>query len=54
VEALTEEPVQRDVFVVFSKSATSEARFALAIKEGLEELGRFAYEYEDWLGSNAG
>ena len=44
----TTEPAQRDVFVVFSKSEPIEARFALAIKDGLEQLGRFAYEYEDW------
>jgi len=42
------QPAKRDVFVVFSKSDPTEARFALAIKKGLEELGRFAYEYEDW------
>jgi tetratricopeptide (TPR) repeat protein len=41
-------PVTRDVFIVFSKSETMEARFALAVKDGLERLGRFAYEYEDW------
>ena len=47
----TTEPAQWDVFVGFSKSEPIEARFALAIKDGLEQLGRFAYEYEDWLGS---
>ena len=41
-------PAPQDVFVVFSKSEPTEARFALAIKHGLEELGRFAYEYEHW------
>lgn len=43
-----DEPASRDVFIVFSKSEPTEARFALAIKDGLERMGRFAYEYEHW------
>jgi tetratricopeptide (TPR) repeat protein len=41
-------PIDRDVFIVFSKREPTEARFALAIKDKVEELGRFAYEYEHW------
>jgi len=43
-----DEPASRDVFIVFSKSEPTEARFALAIKDGLERMGRFGYEYEHW------
>lgn len=43
-----QQPTKRDVFIVFSKSEPFEAKFALAVKHGLEELGRFAHEYEDW------
>src|SRR5690349_8427364 len=42
------QPTKRDVFIVFSKSEPLEAKFALAVKDGLEQLGRFAHEYEDW------
>jgi tetratricopeptide (TPR) repeat protein len=47
-EESTENPLQRDAFIVFSKSEPMEARFAMAVKNALEQLGRFAYEYEDW------
>lgn len=42
------QPTKRDVFIVFSKSEPLEAKFALAVKHNLEQLGRFAHEYEDW------
>src|SRR5262245_8573892 len=38
----------RDVFICFSKARPGEARVALAIKDELERLGLFAFEYEDW------
>lgn len=41
-------PRQRDVFVCFSKKRAGEAAVALALKDELEQLGLYAYEYEDW------
>lgn len=38
----------KDVFVVFSKQRDAESVLALAVKDGLERLGLFAFEYEDW------
>ena len=38
----------RDVFICFSKSRPGEAQVALALKDQLERLDLFAWEYEDW------
>jgi tetratricopeptide (TPR) repeat protein len=38
----------RDVFICFSKARPGEAKVALALKDALEQLGLFAFEYEDW------
>jgi tetratricopeptide (TPR) repeat protein len=37
-----------DVFICFSKSRPGEAKVALALKDELEQIGLFAFEYEDW------
>src|SRR6185295_17154124 len=39
---------RRDVFICFSKARPGEAQVALALKEQLEQIGLFAFEYEDW------
>ena len=39
---------RRDVFICFSKARPGEAQVALALKDELERLDTFAYEYEDW------
>ncbi|QND24512.1 hypothetical protein HB774_34560 (plasmid) [Rhizobium leguminosarum bv. viciae] len=38
----------RDVFICFSKARPGEARVAIDLKDQLEQLGLFAFEYEDW------
>lgn len=38
----------RDVFICFSKGRPGEARVAIDLKDQLEQLGLFAFEYEDW------
>jgi tetratricopeptide (TPR) repeat protein len=45
---------QRDVFICFSKSRPGEAKVALALKHELEQLGLYAFEYEDWSWVAAG
>jgi tetratricopeptide (TPR) repeat protein len=39
---------QRDVFIVFSKARPGEAKVAIALKDEIEQLALFAFEYEDW------
>ena len=38
MSATPQQPTKRDVFIVFSKSEPFEAKFALAVKDGLEQL----------------
>jgi tetratricopeptide (TPR) repeat protein len=40
--------LHRDVFVCFSKARPGEAKVAFALKDQLEQLGLFAFEYEHW------
>jgi tetratricopeptide (TPR) repeat protein len=39
---------RRDVFICFCKARPGEARVAIDLKDQLEQLGLFAFEYEDW------
>jgi hypothetical protein len=44
----------RDVFICFSKARPGEAKVAFALKDEIEHLGLFAFEYEDWSWVAAG
>jgi tetratricopeptide (TPR) repeat protein len=50
----TSGPRLRDVFICFSKARPGEAKVAIALKDELEQLGLFAFEYEDWSWIGAG
>lgn len=45
---------QKDVFICFSKARPGEAKVAIALKDELEQLGLFAFEYEDWSWVDSG